>query len=166
MTMEEMNEEQLNETYKKFNERKDKLFKENVKVQGFSEYKLIEKSICEFYKPDKILENEKSVIFFESSSTGDRKVHIGELIQFLTYVSLGIEKRDMYFVLFLCGEAKSSPKVHEEVKRLNYYYQNFSMKNSERAKIKGLYVANQEDEDIANLTLEKIKKFRRIDEGI
>ena len=37
------------------------------------------------------------------------------------------------------------------------------MKNSERAKIKGVYLANQKDIDIKNLTLEEIKKFDRID---
>lgn len=164
MTMEEMNEEQLNEEYKKLNERKDKAFKERISVQGFSEYKLVAKAIGEFYNPDKILENEDSIIFFESSSTGDRKVHIGELIQFLTYVSLGVEKRHIFFVLFLCGESKSSPSVDSEIQRLRYYYKNYSMKNTEREKIKGIYIVNQKDVNIAELTIEKIKTFKRIDE--
>ncbi len=163
MRVEQMDEDKINKEYKKLNEQKDKAFKDNVRVKGFSENVSKIKNIGKFYNPDKILENEDSIIFFESSSTSDRKVHIGELIQFLTFVSHGIENRNIYFVLFLCGTAKYPPKVDKELDRLRYYYKNFSMKNSECAKIKGIYLENQLEIDIRNLTLEKIKKFKRID---
>ena len=119
----------------------------------------------EYYKPDKILENTDSVIFFESSSTNDRKVHIGELWQFLAYLNKGIEnKSNIYFVLFLCGTSKYPPKVDKEFKRLRYYYQEYTIKESELKKLKGIYIMNQNDVNIAELTIEKIKTFKRIDE--
>ena len=142
-------------------QRKDSKFKNTLCVANFNVRLVKKDELGGFYMPDKILESSDSVIFFESSSTGDRKSHIGELFQFLTYVNNGIEvKNNIYFVLFLCGDSKSSPNVKREVKKLRYYYQNFSMKNNERAKIKGIFVSNQQD--ITDLSLEKIKKFDRI----
>lgn len=63
---------------------------------------------CEFdpkYTPDSVCGDENTEFILESSSTFDRKVHIGELIQFLTYVSTTRNRKPNYFfVLFLCGE--------------------------------------------------------------
>ena len=141
----------------------DSEFKANLKLEGFSE-RIDKQLLGEFYAPDKIMENNDTVIFFESSSTGDRKVHIGELTQFLSYVNSGIEtKKNIYYVLFLCGNSKSSPTVEKEYDRLRYYFENNTMKNSERNKIKGIYIANQNDVDISKLTLSQIKDFKRID---
>ena len=119
-----------------------------------------------FYIPDVVLENNDTdaVIFFESSTTNDRKVHIGELTQFLTYINTGQEKRgNAYLVLFLNGCSASSPTAETEFQRLQYYFNNFMMKNSERDKIKGIYIANQSEVDICKLTLDSIKEFKRID---
>ena len=140
----------------------DKAFKEEIKIKGFLPSK--KKSLGLFYKPDAILENSNSVIICESSSGGDRKVHIGELMQFLSYVNGEKESKDnVYWILFLCGNGSTSPKVLQEQKRLHFYFKNFSMKNSERKRIKGMYVTNQKNTDISNLDLSQIKKFFRID---
>ena len=142
----------------------DSEFKANLQMKGFT--KRIDKQLLgEFYAPDMIMENGDTVIFFESSSTGDRKVHIGELTQFLTYMTSGVEqKENVYFVLFLCGNSKTSPTVDTEYDRLRYYYKNFSMKNSEHDKIKGIYIANQSESNITKLTLDDIKRYKRIDQ--
>ena len=90
--------------------RKDCEFKKSLAVANFNEREIKKEELDEYYKPDKILENMDSVIFFESSSTNDRKVHIGELCQFLAYLNKGIEnKSNIYFVLFLCGTSKYPP---------------------------------------------------------
>lgn len=142
----------------------DKDFKNGLAIEGFEKRKSAS-SYGEFYTPDVVLENEDTVIFFESSSSSDRKVHIGELTQFLTYVNLGEEKKEnIYFVLFLCGNSVNPPTVDKEYERLHYYYQNFSMRNNCRAKIKGLYIAKQENVNVSNLTVADIKKYKRIDE--
>ena len=153
----------LDKAVEERNRRMDSIFKENLKMEGFIE-RDDKKSLGKFYNPDMILENDDTVIFFESSSTGDRKVHIGELTQFLSYVNLGVEeKKKIYYVLFLCGNSETSPTVEKEYDRLRYYFENHTMKNSERNKIKGMYIANQNDVDISKLTLEQIEKFKRID---
>ena len=56
------------------------------------------------------------------------------------------------------------PKVDKEFKRLRYYYQGYTIKESELKKLKGIYITNQNDVNIAELTIEKIKTFKRIDE--
>ncbi len=140
---------------------KDKKFKENIKVEGYEEYKTKNEQFFKFYHPDKILKKDNSIIILESSSAGDRKVHIGELTQFLTYVSCCDRNIDIYFVLFLCGDSKTAPKVENEIERLRYYYNNYPMKNSDREKIKGVYINWQNE--VGTLTLEQIKKFDRVD---
>jgi len=159
-----MTDLEIDNEYHKRNNRMDKQFKDNLKMEGFSNRKDTE-SLGEFYKPDVVLENIDTVVFFESSSTGDRKVHIGELTQFFIYINSGAEqKENVYFVLFLCGNSKTSPTVDTEYDRLRYYYKNFSMKNSEHDKIKGIYIANQSESDITKLTLDDIKRYKRIDQ--
>ena len=143
----------------------DSKFKEILNVENFKA-RTDMRLLGGYYTPDKIVEDEDTdaVIFFESSSTGDRKAHIGELTQFLSYVNLGVEtRRNIYYVLFLCGQSKNSPTVEKEQERLRYYFENYTMKIGERSKIKGLYIANQKGVKIEDLTLEKIKEFNRID---
>ena len=60
--------------------KKDKNFKEEFEIEGFNKEKYNE----EYYNPDLYFKNENEVVFVEHSSTGDRKVHIGELCQFVT----------------------------------------------------------------------------------
>jgi len=153
----------LDEEVEKRNQRMDSEFKAKLQVEEFTE-RTDKQLLGKYYAPDKVMENTDAVIFFESSSTGDRKVHIGELTQFLSYVNLGVEtKPNIYYVLFLCGQSKNAPTVEKEQERLNYYFENHVIKNSERKKIKGLYIANQNEVDITNLTLKKISEFKRID---
>lgn len=158
-----MGKEKLNKERGSCKNGKDKTFKDRVKVKGYEEY-VINHNDFQYYIPDKVLRNKDSIIILESSSTGDRKVHVGELTQFLTYVSCCNENLDFYFVLFLCGNSNNSPKKESEKERLKYYYNNYSIKNIDRKKIKGIYVANQNATNIEELTLEKIKTFERIDE--
>ena len=68
-------------------------------VIGFEEYKL-EEDWGEFYKPDLVFTKDKIIIFLESSSTGDRKPHVGELTQFLSFVNCNLINL-MSFIMYL-----------------------------------------------------------------
>ncbi|WOC33500.1 MULTISPECIES: hypothetical protein [Caproicibacterium] len=79
----------------------------------------------------------------ESSSTGDRKVHIGELMQFLTFVSLEYANiKNISFILFLCGSGKNPPTVNTEYTRLKYFFDNYHIKPEALKKIKGIYITD------------------------
>ena len=63
--------------------KKDKNFKSNFNIKGFTKKQYSES----YYNQDLYFENDDEVVFIEHSSTGDRKVHIGELCQFVTATS-------------------------------------------------------------------------------
>ena len=140
---------------------KDKDFKALLKVEGFEDCDL---ENLKDYQPDKILKKEKTLIFFESSSTSDRKIHIGEMIQFLTYIQAnGKTDWEYIWVLFLCGESKNAPQEDYELQRLKFYYNNFLMSSILSSHIKGLYVAKQpSNEELSKLTIEKIQTMKSI----
>jgi len=75
-----------------------------------------------FYNPDVVftLGNKKMVII-EHSSTGDRKVHIGELLQAYQYAVESGNK--CTFILVLDGKNETSPTVDAERERLSFYYE-------------------------------------------
>lgn len=130
-------------------------------VIGFEEYKL-EEDWGEFYKPDLVFTKDKIIIFLESSSTGDRKPHVGELTQFLSFVNCNYNKFDeFYYVLILCGNGKSPPKDDRELKRLQFFYDRFALLPCARKKIKGIYVKNQESATLS-IMLEEIQNYTSI----
>lgn len=123
---------------------KDRTFKKRIQIAGFTKIKFNGDSNFE-YKPDCVLANENTEYFLESSSTGDRKVHIGELIQFLTYISTVTERKEnYYFILFLCGKGKYAPRAALEYERLKFYFDHYSMPENIKESIAGIYVVDSE----------------------
>lgn len=73
-----------------------------------------------FYNPDVVLKlADGKMIIIEHSPTGDRKVHIGEMLQAFEF---GIKNEiGIVFVLVLDGVTDTSPTVGREQQRLDYY---------------------------------------------
>jgi len=99
-------------------------------------------------------DNEDEVCIFESSSTSNRKVHIGELIQFLTYVINANDKNKYSLILFPCGNSDTSPNVNDEKERLRYYYDNFPLSKKQKEKIKMIKITDQ-SKNLNNPDIEK-----------
>lgn len=97
---------------------KEKQFKWGNKILSKSE--LV--NAGEFYCPDVFLKKQdKEFIILEHSSTGDRKVHIGELAQVLVYAKDNPDKKFTY-ILVLDNTSKDGPTVKREKQRLKFYY--------------------------------------------
>lgn len=137
----------------------DSEFKKS-QIKGFVKLDL-SKDWSELYRPDVVVKKDKTMVIMESSSTGDRKAHIGELTQFLEYVSSDTEFEEFYYVLFLCGSAKNSPKKETELLRLQFYYDSFPISKRARDKIKGIYI-KEEASKVLTLTLDEIKGYDHI----
>lgn len=135
----------------------DKEFKQS-KIEGFSKFN-IQESWKEFYYPDLTMSKEKTIVIMESSSTGDRKVHIGELIQFLSYVASDSDFDEYYLVIFLCGNGKNPPAEDSEIRRLQFFYDKFPISREKRNKIKGIYVKKEVSKALA-LKFSEIKKYK------
>lgn len=137
---------------------KDTEFKENVKVQGFKDItKEIEPK--KLYHPDKVFEKDTTVIVFESSSSGDRKTHIGEMIQFFSYIVPNTKWEKCYYVLYLCGE----PDEKNEFDRLQSIYDSFPFSKNNREKIAAICIQDQpSNEELRELTIEKITKLNKL----
>ena len=152
-------ESAIEESAKKLREAKDRIFKETVNLAGFKEKRIVE----QFYSPDKAFEKDKTIVIMESSSTGDRKVHIGELTQFLSYCSNDKQYDEYYFVLYLSGKSKSAPKANTEIKRLQKFYDSFSICKTQRIRIKKIAIVNQpDDKELESLTLAKVNDYEGI----
>lgn len=137
---------------------KDMDFKNNVKTEGFNDI-TEEIELGKLYNPDKVFERGETVVVFESSSTGDRKVHIGEMIQFLSNIVPNSRWKECYFVLFLCGK----PDQYNEINRLQNIYDSYPPSKNNRNKIAGIYVQRQpSDDELKELAIEKIKGFGRL----
>lgn len=139
---------------------KDKTFKEISSINGYIK---LTTELESYYTPDAffIKNDSKDLIICECSSTGDRKVHIGELMQFLTYVSKNSSSIDsVRMVLFICNASKNGPKVKNEYARLKYYYSSYPLNEFCRNKIKGIFIMDKGN--YANMTLETIEKEKNI----
>lgn len=136
---------------------KDKFFKESFLIYNYAINDTT--SLPNKYKPDKIFNKDKHTIICEHSSTGDRKVHIAELIQFLAYArNYNIKDNGLFFsfILFLDGKGSNPPTVKDEAERLNYYlktYYNFY----EEKYIKHILILKYTDKCI-NCTLTQLIK--------
>lgn len=131
---------------------KDKSFKECVSFSGF--IKKASSKLHEYYQPDVVFEQNKITIICESSTTGDRKVHIGELVQFLTYVSENrCSEKKFYFVLFISNTSNGGPKPSIEAKKLKYYFDRFALPKYILDTIGGVFVVDQELIDIENMSI-------------
>jgi hypothetical protein len=80
---------------------------------------VIENNLNEFYHPDGVLIYKEYHYILEHSSTGDRKVHLGELIQAYEYSIRNNHK--VVLIIILDNQTKTAPKKDAELKRLNYY---------------------------------------------
>ena len=87
-------------------------------------------------------------------------MHIGELIQFLTLVKLCKEDINFTFVLFLCGKSTNPPKVKTESSRLKYFFNQYSLTQNERNKIKGIHITEQPE--TLELELNNIENYYNI----
>lgn len=132
---------------------KDAKIKNKCNFEGYEKIKIKH----DFYKPDCVFENGKDVIIVESSSTGDRKVHIGEMVQFIEYAS-SMKDKCFYFVLFLCGTSKTSPKANTVKGRLEYYYSSCAINKNDN--IKGIYVVEQKEVDITKLSISSLYTWK------
>ena len=117
---------------------KDADFKKSVAIKGFS--KQTSNYGLKYYSPDAILKNNNIQVVCESSSTGDRKIHIGELLQFITMVcDEEDENQVFYFILFIYTDSKSGCSADKEAERLRYYFDRVSISRKKLNKIKGVY---------------------------
>lgn len=137
---------------------KDADFKNNIKIQGFVDItNTVEPKGV--YNPDKVFGKDKTIIVLESSSTGDRKVHIGEMTQFLSYVLPNPKWEKCYYVLFLCGNSTEE----NELKRLQSIYDAYPISKTNKNKIVAICIQDQpSNEELRELTIEKIEKFKKL----
>lgn len=134
--------------------RKDKIFKDTFKIQNGN--RIADEVIKQFkyYNPDLVLEINNEVVVLEHSSTGDRKVHIGELSQFIEFtVNCKIEK-EFSMILLLDGEGDNPPDVKKEAERLRYYINALFNDKLEYVNFIGVI---RYDNSLSGLTLKKIK---------
>lgn len=143
---------------------KDSEFKENINLvptfDRVEDFSAVFPEESNFYRPDAVFKKDDTVVILESSTTNDRKVHIGELIQFLTFVKNDKKFAAFYFVLFLAGDGEKSPKQDKEIERLQHYFDCYQMQDKMKAKIKKIAIAKQpQKEELGQLTIERIKSF-------
>lgn len=104
--------------------RKDKEFKDSFKIKDAKKVNNDIMSGFEYYNPDLVLEEDDEIIILEHSSTGDRKVHIGELSQFIDF-SINHKSDKMFdMILLLDGEGDNKAISKYEAERLRYYIEN------------------------------------------
>ena len=128
----------------------------------------------DFYSPDIVFKKKcrekaaSTMLFVESSSTGDRKVHIGEIAQFVAYISENIDKTcevEYTFMLFLAGKKTkktvSPPTAYNEKDRVLFYFEVLAS-DEVKNRVNGVYVIDQEDKgvNIRNLTIEGLKDWK------
>jgi hypothetical protein len=126
---------------------KDASFKDDLKIKSFEKYNCYDKQDG-YWQPDLVLINKEDnhIVVCEHSTTGDRKVHIGELIQFLAFAYKFNKKGYKYsYFLFLEGEGSSPPKKEIECSRLQYYYNIFSKNMTNATNIHHIIIYNYAD---------------------
>lgn len=135
---------------------KDVTFKENFRIKGMEVQE--NTRIGEFYNPDLILKDSNNTVILEHSSTGDRKVHIGELTQFIEYVMNSKDSTKKSLIIFLDGKSDSSPTEKREHERLKFYMDRlFSL---EAVRLKNIFfigVVKYEEGNLNNLLLNDLK---------
>lgn len=95
------------------------------------------------YKPDISIINskEKVVCVIESSSTGDRKVHIGEMFQSHKFYCDEEIKGEL--IISLAGNNKNSPRPDTSYKYLKPYFD--FIKKESKFGLKRVYLIEQDD---------------------
>lgn len=134
--------------------RKDKIFKDSFKIK---DAKKINNDITRkfrYYNPDLVLEEDNEIIVLEHSSTGDRKVHIGELSQFIDFSMSHKSDKIFDMILLLDGEGDNKANSKYEAERLRYYIE--TVFNDKLDKVKFIGVIRY-DCELIGLSLEEIK---------
>ncbi|PIE92116.1 hypothetical protein CO726_28255 [Bacillus fungorum] len=135
---------------------RDVAFKENFRIKGMEVQE--NTRIGEFYNPDLILKDSDNTVILEHSSTGDRKVHIGELTQFIEYVINSEDDTKKSLIIFLDGKSDSSPKEKREHERLKFYMDElFSLKAVMLKNIFFIGVVKYEEKNLNNLSLDDLE---------
>ncbi|PFD44777.1 hypothetical protein [Bacillus cereus] len=135
---------------------KDATFKKNFRIKGME----IQENMYmgEFYNPDLILKDSNNMVILEHSSTGDRKVHIGELTQFIEYVINSEDANKHSLIIFLDGKSVSPPKEKQEQARLKFYIDRLFLLEAELLKkIFFIGVVKFEEKNLNNLSLNDLK---------
>jgi hypothetical protein len=132
---------------------KDKQFKDNFRISGYR--KLLDEQLSshEYYNPDLAIENNENIIVLEHSSSGDRKVHIGELCQFIEFARNSTANKKINMILLLDGAVDNSPKAEMEFQRLKYYVDNLFKKSLEKV---GFIGVAKYDSSLSGQSLNKI----------
>lgn len=150
--------------------RNDSCFKANCHIEGFERYKY-SKEYSEWYRPDLVLEkiqdkekdsDSKTIIIAEDSTTGDRKSHIAEIIQFITHIKNDGGNKKYYYMLFIPQkDGSEAPKVEIERKRIKYYYEEMAP-DDVKNRVEGIYVIDENVVNIEKLTLDVLENWRVI----
>lgn len=119
----------------------DTIFKKTSKIFGYEKIKKIDTG--DFYNPDVVFKNGNKYIIMESSTTDERKVHIGEMIQFLIFSTHYSDAQEIALIIFLHGKGPKAPTILNEEPRLQYYYDNYPITKVARDKIKGIFLADK-----------------------
>lgn len=94
------------------------------------------------YKPDKSFSNSNNeiVLVIESTSTGDRKVSVGELLQAEMYFS--DNKISGTLIFSLCGKSTTSPKPDTQLEYLRPYF-NFLKKFNPESGVTKIFIIDE-----------------------
>jgi hypothetical protein len=94
------------------------------------------------YKPDKsfVNSNNEIVLVIESTSTGDRKVGVGELLQAEMYFAGNNISGTLIFSL--CGKSSTSPKPDSQLDYLRPYF-NFLKKLNPESGVTKIYIIDE-----------------------
>ncbi|PKM53394.1 MAG: hypothetical protein CVV00_12525 [Firmicutes bacterium HGW-Firmicutes-5] len=115
------------------NEGKDTIFKNQFEIKGYKKEnnKTFEIEHRNYYNPDLIFTKDENIIICEHSSTGDRKVHLGEMLQFVRFANLIENTKRLTLFILLQGESKSPPTKRKEMIRIKEYVDFLKIQNEE-----------------------------------
>lgn len=130
-------------------EKKDKSFKNDFKIISFEkESKDFKEEYRDYYTPDLIFTNDKEIIICESSSASDRKVHLGEVLQFIAFANESKDEREFKLLILLCGKSASPPTKELQFDRIKHYVD---------------FLYNQNNETFKNINYIGVGKFDEVE---
>ncbi|MDU7150418.1 MAG: hypothetical protein E6300_18310 [Clostridium sp.] len=132
---------------------RDTFFRKNFRIKDSKEISNENMKKFEYYRPDLVLETDKEIIVLEHSSSGDRKVHIGELSQFVEFSLNYDSDKKFSMILLLDGKGETSASVSKESNRLKYYVETLFNNKMENINFIGVV---KYDELLNNLLLYEI----------
>ena len=124
---------------------KDKLNKDKLNIEQEMDF------LNDFFTPDGFINTKDKIIIIEHSSTGDRKAHIGELLQAFTFMK--VNSKDTILITVLDNDNENGPKKAIEQERLEYFLH--SLKQDYQSHSFEVYVLDKNEVN----TVTKLKKF-------